>query len=95
LRYERAHASLYATSRMGAEWMVDYFSRRNDTPAVNQRIFYGYNTEFGVPTDIARQIRFEADHVSSTPPLTWGVLRFLWATQPPSVTNSDSVAPER
>jgi hypothetical protein len=45
--------------------------------------------------DIARQIRFEADHVSSTPPLTWGVLRFLWATQPPSVTNSDSVAPER
>lgn len=50
-------SSLYATTRMGAEWMVDYFSRRNHTPAVNQRIFYGYNTEFGVPTDIARQIR--------------------------------------
>jgi nucleoside-diphosphate-sugar epimerase len=50
-------SSLYATTRMGAEWMVDYFSRRNHTPAVNQRIFYGYNTEFGVPTDIARQVR--------------------------------------
>lgn len=50
-------SSLYATTRMGAEWMVDYFSRRNNTPAVNQRIFYGYNTEFGVPTDIARQVR--------------------------------------
>ncbi|MBU0606525.1 MAG: NAD(P)-dependent oxidoreductase [Armatimonadetes bacterium] len=50
-------SSLYATTRMGAEWMVDYFSRRNDTPAVNQRIFYGYNTEFGVPVDIARQVR--------------------------------------
>lgn len=49
--------SLYATTRMGAEWMVEYFSVRNHTPAVNQRIFYGYNTEFGVPTDIARQIR--------------------------------------
>lgn len=49
--------SLYATTRMGAEWMVEYFSVRNNTPAVNQRIFYGYNTEFGVPTDIARQIR--------------------------------------
>jgi len=50
-------SSLYATTRMGAEWMVDYFSRRNNTPAVNQRIFYGYNTEFGVPVDIARQVR--------------------------------------
>lgn len=50
-------SSLYATTRMGAEWMVEYFSIRNNTPAVNQRIFYGYNTEFGVPTDIARQIR--------------------------------------
>jgi nucleoside-diphosphate-sugar epimerase len=50
-------SSLYATTRMGAEWMVDYFSRRNNTAAVNQRIFYGYNTEFGVPTDIARQVR--------------------------------------
>jgi TonB family protein len=42
--------------------------------------------------DIARQFRFEAEHVSSTPPLTWGILRFLWATQPPSVTNSDTAA---
>jgi nucleoside-diphosphate-sugar epimerase len=37
--------------------MVDYFSRRDRTPAVIQRIFYGYHEEFGVPTDIARQIR--------------------------------------
>ncbi len=42
--------------------------------------------------DIARQFRFEAEHVNSTPPLTWGVLRFLWATQTPSVTNSDPAA---
>jgi len=49
--------SIYAMSRLGGEWMVDYFSRRNSTPAVIQRIFYGYHEEFGVPTDIARQIR--------------------------------------
>jgi hypothetical protein len=42
--------------------------------------------------DMARQFRFEAEHVNGTPPLTWGVLRFLWATQPPSVTNGDAVA---
>jgi hypothetical protein len=42
--------------------------------------------------DIARQFRFEAEHVSSTPPLTWGVLRFLWATQVPLVTNSESAS---
>ncbi len=49
--------SFYATTRLGGEWMVDYFSRRNSTPAVIQRIFYGYHEEFGVPTDIARQVR--------------------------------------
>ncbi len=49
--------SLYAITRLGGEWMVDYFSRRNHTPAVIQRIFYGYHEEFGVPADIARQIR--------------------------------------
>jgi len=49
--------SFYALSRLGGEWMVDYFSRRNHTPAVIHRIFYGYHEEFGVPTDIARQIR--------------------------------------
>ena len=42
--------------------------------------------------DIARQFRFEAEHASSTPPLTWGVLRFLWATESPSVTNTDTAA---
>lgn len=49
--------SLYALSRLGGEWMVEYFSQRNGTPAVIHRIFYGYHEEFGVPTDIARQIR--------------------------------------
>jgi nucleoside-diphosphate-sugar epimerase len=60
-------SSLYATTRMGAEWLVDYFSRRNNTPAVNQRIFYGYNTEFGVPTDIARQVR-DGEEIDLTTP---------------------------
>ena len=49
--------SFYAITRLGGEWMVDYFSRRNSTPAVLQRICYGYHEEFGVPTDIARQVR--------------------------------------
>ncbi|MGQ9731522.1 MAG: NAD-dependent epimerase/dehydratase family protein [Candidatus Zipacnadales bacterium] len=49
--------SFYALTRLGGEWMVDYFSRRNQTPACIHRIFYGYHEEFGVPTDIARQIR--------------------------------------
>ncbi len=49
--------SFYAMTRLGGEWMVQYFSRKNGTPAVIQRIFYGYHEEFGVPTDIARQIR--------------------------------------
>ena len=41
--------SFYAMTRLGGEWMVDYFSRRNATPAVLQRICYGYHEEFGVP----------------------------------------------
>jgi nucleoside-diphosphate-sugar epimerase len=49
--------SFYALTRIGGEWMTDYFSRRNGTPAAIQRIFYGYHEEFGVPTDIARCIR--------------------------------------
>ncbi len=49
--------SFYALTRVGAELMMDWYSRRNNTPSVVQRIFYGYNEEFGVPTDIARQIR--------------------------------------
>jgi len=66
-------SSLYATTRMGAEWMVDYFSRRNSTPAVNQRIFYGYNTEFGVPADIARQVR-DGEEID----LTTGHVNVIW-----------------
>lgn len=49
--------SFYAMSRLGAEWMTEYFCRRNNTPSLIQRIFYAYHEEFGVPTDIARQIR--------------------------------------
>jgi len=49
--------SFYAMSRLGAEWMTQYFCRRNHTPALIQRIFYAYHEEFVVPTDIARQIR--------------------------------------
>jgi nucleoside-diphosphate-sugar epimerase len=66
-------SSLYATTRMGAEWMIEYFSIRNNTKAVNQRIFYGYNTEFGVPTDIARQIR-DGEEVD----LTTGFVNVIW-----------------
>ncbi len=50
-------ASFYALTRVGAEMMTDWYSRRNRTRAVIQRIFYAYNKEFGVPADIARQIR--------------------------------------
>jgi hypothetical protein len=42
--------------------------------------------------DIAQQFRFEAEHVNTTPSLAWGVLRFLWATQSPSATNSNASA---
>ena len=41
---------------------------------------------------LARQIRFEAEHDSSTTSMAWGVLRFLWATQPPATTNVESTA---
>lgn len=49
--------SFYGVSRCGAEWMTEYFCRRNHTPSLIQRIFYAYHEEFGVPTDIARQVR--------------------------------------
>jgi len=41
---------------------------------------------------LAKQFRFDAEHTSSPYSLTWGVLRFLWATQSPSATNTDSTA---
>jgi len=65
--------SFYALSRLGGEWMVDYFSRRNNTPAVIHRIFYGYHEEFGVPTDIARQIR-DGEEID----LTTGRVNVIW-----------------
>jgi hypothetical protein len=39
---------------------------------------------------LARQIRFEAEHDSSPTSLAWGVLRFLWATQAPASTNTET-----
>jgi nucleoside-diphosphate-sugar epimerase len=65
--------SYYAMSRLGGEWMVDYFSRRNKTPAIVQRIFYAYHEEFGVPTDIARQIR-DGEEID----LTTGHVNVIW-----------------
>jgi hypothetical protein len=41
---------------------------------------------------LAGRIRFEAEHDSSASSLTWGVLKFLWATQPPATTNVESTA---
>jgi hypothetical protein len=40
---------------------------------------------------LARQVRFEAERDSSSTSLAWGVLRFLWATQGVSMTNSESI----
>lgn len=43
---------------------------------------------------LARQIRFEVEHDSSTTSLAWGVLRFLWAARSPATTNVETtVAP--
>jgi len=65
--------SYYALTRWGAEIMTDWYSRRNNTPAVVQRIFYAYNREFGVPADIARQIR-DGEPVS----LTTSKVNVIW-----------------
>ncbi|HXI83224.1 MAG TPA: hypothetical protein VNL17_03940 [Verrucomicrobiae bacterium] len=39
---------------------------------------------------LARQIRFEAERDSSSTSLAWGVLRFLWARQEATSTNTES-----
>jgi hypothetical protein len=39
---------------------------------------------------LAQQTRFEAEHDTSGTSLTWGLLRFLWATQPPATTNAEA-----
>jgi hypothetical protein len=41
---------------------------------------------------LARQIRFEAEQGSEPTALTWGIVRFLWATQAGSTTNGESAA---
>jgi len=41
---------------------------------------------------LAHQVRFEAEHDNDSISLTWGVLRFLWAAQPPATTNVESTA---
>jgi len=40
----------------------------------------------------AREIRFEAEGAGVTPTLAWGLVRFLWATQAPTATNTESAA---
>jgi TonB family protein len=39
---------------------------------------------------LVQQIRFEAERDSSSTSVTWGVLRFLWATQGATSTNGES-----
>ena len=41
---------------------------------------------------LAQQIRFEAEANSVSPIVSWGVVRFLWATQAPAVTNGETAA---
>jgi TonB family protein len=41
---------------------------------------------------LAQQLRFEAEQNGVPNALTWGVVRFLWATQAPATTNSESDA---
>ena len=41
---------------------------------------------------LARQLRFEAQPNAMPSELTWGVVRFLWATQTPAMTNGESAA---
>lgn len=41
---------------------------------------------------LAQQTRFEAEHDTSGTALTWGLLRFLWATQLPATTNAEAAA---
>ncbi len=65
--------SFYGMSRLGAEWMTEYFCRRNRTPALIQRIFYAYHEEFGVPTDIARQVR-DGQEID----VTTGYVNVIW-----------------
>ncbi len=41
---------------------------------------------------LAQQIRFEAEESGGPMTLTWGIVRFLWATQAPAATNGESAA---
>jgi len=42
---------------------------------------------------LARQIRFEAARDASSPAISWAVVRFLWALQPPAPANDVAVSP--
>jgi len=41
---------------------------------------------------LAQQMRFESNQDTATDELTWGIVRFLWATQAPATTNAESEA---
>jgi TonB family protein len=41
---------------------------------------------------LARQIRFEPEENSVSLSLSWGIVRFLWATQAPATTNAEAAA---
>ena len=41
---------------------------------------------------LAQRMRFEAEQSGDSTTLAWGVVRFLWALQPPATTNAESVA---
>jgi len=40
---------------------------------------------------LARRLRFESGEDATSPELTWGIVRFLWATQAPATTNAETV----
>ena len=53
----------------------------------------GDDTADAQALQLARQIRFEPEENSVSPNVSWGVIRFLWATQaPPAATNTETVA---
>ncbi len=47
----------YATSRLGAERIVAYHSKRNSTPTCIVRLFYATELRYGIIHDIAKKIR--------------------------------------